>query len=122
MMDSTILFEKYVLTPQTPDDVKQHMAEFEMAGLPCACASTDATLIIHKMCLHQLQCVHKGFKSKHPTQTYIMTVNHPRQILGTTKGHPGLFNDKTLVLYDDFITEIKAGTILDNHIFELLER
>jgi hypothetical protein len=51
---STVLFDRYVVTPKKSDDLKQHMEEFEMAGLPGACAPTDATSIIHKMCSHRL--------------------------------------------------------------------
>lgn len=98
------------------------MTEFTMAGLPGACSSSDATSIVHKMCSHRLQHHHKGFKSKHPTRTYNLTVNHRRLILGTASGHPGSFNDKTVVLYDNFITDIKSGKKFDDHIFELLEK
>jgi hypothetical protein len=98
------------------------MEEFKLAGLPGACASTDATCIVHEMCSHRIQRVHKGFKTKHPTRTYNLTANHRREILCTTDGHPGSFNDKTVVLYDDFICDIKAGLILDDYEFELLEK
>ena len=119
---STALFEKYVITPNTSEEITTHMTEFTMAGLPGACSSSDATSIVHEMCSHRLQRHHKGFKSKHPTRTYNLTVNHRRQILGTTSGHPGSFNDKTVVLYDNFITDIKSGKKFDDHIFELLEK
>jgi hypothetical protein len=50
-----------------------------------------------------------------------MTVNHRRRILGCTRCHPGSWNDKTLVLFDTFIHDIKCGDILNDHIFELYE-
>lgn len=49
---STVLFEKYVRTPRTTEEIKTHMAEFELAGLPGACASSDATFIVHEMLLN----------------------------------------------------------------------
>lgn len=119
---STVLFDKYVLTPQNIEEVERHMAEFKMAGLPGACGSCDATCIIHEMCSHRLQRLHKGHKSKHPQRTYNATVNHLREILGTTSGHPGSYNDKSTILYDEFIKDIKSGAILDDYEFELLER
>ena len=64
--------------------------------------------------------MHKGGNSKHPTRTYNMTVNHRRRILGTTKGHPGTWNDKTVVLFDTFGKEIKRGSILQDNVFYLL--
>ena len=51
-----------------------------------------------------------------------MAINHRRRILGTTRGHPGSWNHKTLVLFDTFIKDIKAGHILQDYKFELLER
>ena len=48
-------------------------------------------------------------------------MNHCRRILGTTRGHSGSWNDKTLVLFDTFIKGIKRGDILQDNIFELLE-
>jgi len=47
--------------------------------------------------------------------------NHCHEILASTNGNPGSFNDKTLVLFDNFIMNIKTGCILNNHVFELLE-
>ena len=50
-----------------------------------------------------------------------MMVNHRRRILGTTRGHPGSFNDKTLILFDEFVQDVKSGKF-DDFTFELLER
>jgi hypothetical protein len=119
---STILAKKYIHTPQSSSEIKSHMEEFQMAGMPGACTSSNTTSIVHELCSHRLQRIHKGFKTKYPTRTYNLTVNHRREILATTSGHPGSFNDKTLVMYDEFITDIKSGNILDDCEFELLER
>ena len=56
-----------------------------------------------------------------PSRTYNMTVNHRRQILSSTFGHPARWNDKTLQLYDSFVTGIQQGTKLDDVTFELVE-
>ena len=119
---STILYDKYVHCPTTSAELSSHTAEFEMAGMPGAPASSDATSIIHEMCAWRLRRIHKGGKSKHPTRTFNMTVNHRRRILGSTRGHPGSWNDKTLVLFDTFIKAIKRGDILQDNVFEILEK
>ncbi len=85
-----------------------------MAGMPRACALSNATSIVHELCSYRIQRIHKGFKTKYPMQTHNLTVNHRLEILATTSGHPGLFNDKTVVMYDEFITDIKSGNILDD--------
>ena len=97
------------------------MHEFTAAGMPGACASSDATHVIHENCAWHLRRTHKGFKSKYCICTYNMTVNHRRRILGSTRGHPGSWNDKTVVLFDTFIRDVKRGNILNDHIFELYE-
>jgi hypothetical protein len=42
-------------------------------------------------------------------------------ILSTTWGHPGRWNDKTLVLFDDFVCGLKDGTILSDMELQLFE-
>ena len=120
-LGSTTLFKTHVLTPATSEELQSHLGEFEMAGMPGTPGSSDATSIVHEMCAWRLRRIHKGGKSKHPTRTYNMTVNHRRRILGTTRGHPGSWNDKTVVLFDEFIKNIKRGNTLQDHCFELLE-
>ena len=43
-----------------------------------------------------------------------LTVNHWREILASTTGHPGSFNNKSVVMYNDFITDIKSDSVLDD--------
>ena len=121
-LGSTVLFEKYVITPATREELKRQLTEFEMAGMPGATASSNATSIVHEMCAWRLRRIHKGGKSKHPTRTYNMAVNHRWRIPGLTRGHSGSWNDKTVVLFDDFLMDIKRGKILQDNEFELLER
>ena len=47
---STILYNRYVNTPANIEMVKEHMVEFELAGMPGAFGSTDATHIVHERC------------------------------------------------------------------------
>ena len=49
--------------------------------MPGAPVSSDATSIVHEMCVWRLRRIYKDGKSKHPTRTYTMIVNHR---LGTT--------------------------------------
>jgi hypothetical protein len=72
-------------------------------------------------CKHFLKQYHQSPKTKHTAQTYNMTVNHRRQILHTTNGHPARWNDKTIILFDDFVRGINEGQLLQDVEFELLE-
>ena len=73
-------------------------------------------------CPHWAHNSHKGFKLSVPARTYNVTCNHSRRILGTTMGHPGTWNNKTLLLFDSLIMDVKNGKIPENFEFELYER
>jgi hypothetical protein len=62
-----------------------------------------------------------GKKESLPSRTYNITVNHRRQILYTTRGHPARWNDKTLALFDELIMNVKNGKILSDYEFSLFE-
>ena len=120
---STTMFSKYVVAPMNHETAQTHMTEFVEAGLPGCVGSTDATHVALIRCPAMLRNYNMGHKLDLPTRTYNLTTNHRRRILSTTHGHPGRWNDKTLQLFDEFVTSIHAGKILgDDIVFELLER
>ena len=92
-----------------------------MTGMASASASSNVMSIIHEMYTWRLRRLHEGGKYKHPTQRYNMTVNHCQRILGTTKGHPGSWHDKTVLLFDTLVKAIKHDDILQDNEFRLLE-
>jgi len=71
-------------------------------------------------CSYRLQQLHLGYKLSHTARTYNMTVKHRRKILHTTTEHPARFNDKTLVLYDDFVNRLNDGKYNTIHEFTLM--
>ena len=73
-------------------------------------------------CPHWAHNSHKGFKLSVPARTYNVTCDHSRRILGTTMGHPGTWNDKTLILFDQLIMDVKKGKVYADYEFELYER
>ena len=118
---STVLYTQYVRPPQTCHDAREHTSEYEMAGFPGAIGSTDATHILLERVAYRLRQTHIGFKMSHTARTYNITVNHRRQILATTTGHPARWNDKTLALFDHFMMDLKDGSILNDMYFDLYE-
>jgi hypothetical protein len=119
---STILYQKYVVQPVSHQEAMDHMHEMILAGLPGALGSTDGSHILFVQRIYSLRHIHLGYKLSKTARAYNMTVNHRKRILSTTSGHPSTWNDKTIVLYDDFITGINNGDILSDFVFELLER
>lgn len=118
---STVLYPRYVQMPRTSEEAATHTCEFEEAGFPGCAGSSDATHITMEKCEHRLRNNHLGGKSSLTTRTYNLTVNHRRKILHSTGGGPGRWNDKTVVLFDDFVSGIRHGECLKDVEFELLE-
>jgi hypothetical protein len=118
---STVLYQRFVVAPKRADDAKQHTPEYEKAGLPGCIGSMDATRIQLEKVEYRLRQSHLGFKSSHTTRKYNITVNNRRRILATTTGHPARWNDKTVVLFDNFALALNKGTTLQDVTFELYD-
>lgn len=118
---STYLYQKYVVLPRNNEELKQSSSEYELAGLPGCLGSQDATHIGMHRCQYRLRQYHNSYKLPMPTRTYNLTVNHRRRILSSTRGHPGRWNDKTLVLFDELSTGLRDGRMYNNMEFNLLE-
>ena len=119
---STVLYKKYVVDAATIADVASFQKIFGIAGFNGAMGSSDATQIGMLQCPNWASINHKGFKLAIPSRTYNATVTHSRQILGTTCGHPGTWNDKTIVLFDDLIRGVNEGKHYSDNEFTLFER
>jgi hypothetical protein len=107
--------------PQRTADLRNCESEYAMAGFPRCIGSTDATHI-------QLDKVTALFRQAHleykmgldaTTRTYNLTVNHRRQILHSTSGHPGRWNDKSIVRFDSFMADLRDGAFDDTMEFTL---
>ena len=64
---------------------------------------------------------HSGPKEKHPTRSYNITVTHSGQILSSTSGHPGTWNDKSIVLHDTLVNGVQRLGKYSNYGFFLFE-
>ena len=114
-----VLYPMYVSVPQTEAELRDCENEYAIAGFPGCIGSTDATYIpLEKDCF-SLRQTHLGGKSKSTMRTYNLTCNHRRQILHTMSGHPGRWNDKTLIRFDSFMSELRDGGYNDKINFEL---
>lgn len=119
---ATLLYPMYVSAPQTVEELRDCEKEYNVAGFPGCIGSTDATHIpLEKVCV-SLRQAHLGFKGTNTMRTYNLTCNHRRKILHTTTGHPGRWNDKTLVRFDSFMSELRDGALNDKMDFEVRTR
>ena len=118
---SSVLYKKYVLDLSLNGMVAKHERLFNLAGFNGCIGSTDATHIGMLNCAAWAHILHKGFKLCIPSRTYNMTVAHTRQILGSTCGHPATYNDKTLIMFDELVSNVNDGSVPDNFEFMLYE-
>jgi hypothetical protein len=118
---STVLYKRYVVAPKTAEEALEHTGPYTKAGLPGCVGSMDATHILLEKVEYRLRQSHLGFKSSHTARSYNITVNNRRKILATTTGHPSRWNDKTVVLFDNFAVALNEGRTLQDCTFELYD-
>jgi hypothetical protein len=105
----SIWYQMYVTVPLTVDECETHVHEFKMAGFNGCMGSSDATHIAVEKCSYRLRNAHLGAKQHLTVRSFNLTANHRRKILSVTTGKPGRWNDKTIVLFDDFVRGMYEG-------------
>ena len=118
---NAVLYKKYVVDPATKEDVSMFERVFALAGFNGCIGSTDGTHVGMLQCPSWASISHTGYKLAIPSRNYNATVTHSHQILGTTCGHPGTWNDKTLIMYDELIRGVKEGGLYSKNEFKLFE-
>ena len=118
---STVLYNNHVTVPASTTPPSEWESLFKQAGFPGCIGSSGATHVGMLKCHSWATINHKGHKLNVPSRTYNTTVSHTRQILGTTFGHPSTWNDKTVILYDEVVRNVKTGHLFNDHEFTLLE-
>jgi hypothetical protein len=73
---STVLHNKFVLTPVHLDEAKLNMVEYTESGLPGCIGSSDCMHILTEECQYNLKNNHLGGKSSNTTWTFNLTCNH----------------------------------------------
>ena len=94
--------------------------KFQIAGMPRRIDSTNTCHVWRLDGPHAFWLQNSGFKVSVPTRTYNLTCNHRQQILSSTKGYSGRWNDKTLVWFDELVTDVRTGRVLPLDTFTLL--
>ena len=119
---STNMFRRYVIDAAKLLTMNELTNLFKQAGFNGCIGSTDCTHLPMLKCSNWARNIHKGSKMHVPSRTYNVTVTHWRQIIGTTIGHPGTFNDKTVIMFDRLLGDIHNNHLKDDHQFTLLEK
>lgn len=98
----------YCNPPESPEEIAATMAVYNRLGLPGCIGSTDCVHIRWECCSAGEGFLHRG-KEGFPTLSYEVTVDHTSKIIAVTHGFPGTRNDRTIVRFDGFVTDIHEG-------------
>jgi hypothetical protein len=101
-------FGIYCNPPETPEEIEKTMGIYDRLGFPGCIGSTDCVHIRWDRCASGERFLHKG-KEGFPTLSYEVTVDHTSKIIAVTHGFPGTRNDRTIVRFDGFVTDIHDG-------------
>ena len=107
MHRSTTLYNRHVVSPSNFDGLVDCESESKTAVFSGCIGSIDVAHVAMDRCSYRLRQLHLGYKLTHTARTYNLTVDHKRRILSTTDGHPACFNDKSFILFDEFVNSLK---------------
>ena len=113
-------FAEYCSHPTSENDIKRSMKVYTELGLPGCIGSTDCVHVRWERCPSGQRSLHKG-KEGYPTLSYEVTVDHTKRIMAATQGHPGARNDKTIVKFDGFVTDIHQGKLYSDVPYKLFD-
>ena len=104
----THLAPQYIKLPETPEELRHISKAYEERGFPGACGSTDGVQIAWEGCPYTYRTSFTE-KEKYPTLGFNVTVGHDYRILHVCSMFAGRFNDKTKVLYDEYVKRLRSG-------------
>ena len=95
--------KKHVVMPRHVTDIKLQLDMMKAAGFRgCMASTSDATHVPIINCRFGLKQSYLGWKLSTTSRTYNISVTGTRRILSSTGGHPSRWNDKSIVMFDDF--------------------
>ena len=119
---ASTLYDEHVKYPTNQEEIASHERECNLGGMTGAFGSADAVNVALEQVAWKHRQMHLGFKQKLTARSFNVTVNHRRRMLHSARGFPARWNDKTIVKFDELVTRIRSGEILNDVNFTLFER
>jgi hypothetical protein len=94
------------------------MHVYQRMGLVGCIGSMDCVHVKWNKCPVSLTNLCEG-KEGYPTLVFEVVVSHSREILSCTKSFYGASNDKTIVKYDSFVTQVRDKSLYGNIHYEV---
>lgn len=108
MYIAKFLSPKYIKVPRNLAELRSVSEVYARKGFPGACGSTDGVQIAWEGCPYGYRVSFTG-KEGYPTLGFNVTVDHNLRVLHVCSMFAGRFNDKTKVLYDDYVQKLRSG-------------
>ena len=105
---TTFMAPEWVRMPSSLEELREISSAYNHRGLPGACGSTDGVQIAWEGCPYAYRASFTG-KEKYPSLGFNVTVAHNMRILHVCSMFAGRFNDKTKILYDEYVTRLRTG-------------
>jgi hypothetical protein len=107
-------FTDWIHFPSIPQEVQHVESMYAKVGVPGCIGSIDCVHIGWDMCPagYQADCIGK---EGYPTLAFEVIVSHTRKILAVTQSFFGTWNDKTIVRYDDKVTNLRSIPFYSNY-------
>ena len=115
-------YERNVRLPTTPEEVGEMARMYEGAGLPGCVGSMDGVHIIWHGCPAGQAYLFKGWKEKHPTFNFNVTVDFNGLPIYVSDWFPGATNDKLMLDADDLHHAILTDPLFTQFQFTCMGR
>jgi hypothetical protein len=113
------IYPKFVSPPKTKEELLEVSTAYAAVGLPGAIGSMDVVHIAWCMCPAHLSNLCTG-KEGYPTIGYNVVCDHSGRARETLKGSLGSFNDKTVVVFDEFVANLRTNPFFTKFAFEVM--
>ena len=107
-MSSKEILEQWIRMPKDVAELREVSKEYAKKGFPGACGSVDGVQIPWEGCPFSYRNSFTG-KESWPTLGFNVTVGHDMRIINVCSMFAGRFNDKTKVLFDDYVSRLRGG-------------
>ena len=110
--------DRYIKAPKNKRELRALEETYRRCGFPGCVGSIDVVHIPWDRCPAGKRSWFKG-KEGFPTLAYEVVVDHKRRIQHVTPSHPGAHNDKTIVQFDAFVSQIRTQSLFTDFPFEV---
>lgn len=108
-----VLYPLFVKVPSTNEEFEKTMHEFTNAGFPGCVGAVDCVHVRLWGCPEEYKILSTG-KEKFPTRVFQVVCDFNRRVLHSTVGYYGSYNDKTVLVRDKFMNNLKSGLVGEN--------